>query len=84
MGWQVEPCSSLPQSNGTPGTLLELWTCLEEEQEKEEEEREVDEEEEDPIHTDRLLDQYLWWPLPNREGIRTVVEELVNNLLCVC
>ncbi|XP_065694375.1 inositol 1,4,5-trisphosphate receptor-interacting protein-like 1 [Patagioenas fasciata] len=49
----------------------------------EEEEEEV-EEGEDPFCMDRFLEEYTMWPLPNREQICTVVEDLVNELLCVC
>nr|XP_021143028.1 inositol 1,4,5-trisphosphate receptor-interacting protein-like 1 [Columba livia] len=33
---------------------------------------------------DRFLEEYTMWPLPNRKQICTVVEDLVNELLCVC
>ncbi|XP_050753880.1 inositol 1,4,5-trisphosphate receptor-interacting protein-like 1 [Gymnogyps californianus] len=48
--------------------------------------RSLEEEEEgqDPLHMDRFLDEYTSWPLPNRQRICTVVEEVVNDLLCVC
>ncbi|KAK2538919.1 hypothetical protein Q9233_001836 [Columba guinea] len=42
------------------------------------------EEEEDPLYTDRFLWEYILWPLPNREETCHVVEDLVNDLLCVC
>ncbi|XP_069639089.1 inositol 1,4,5-trisphosphate receptor-interacting protein-like 1 [Haliaeetus albicilla] len=48
------------------------------------EEEEDEEEGEDPLHMDRFLNKDLLWPLPNRQRICTVVEELVNDLLCVC
>ncbi|XP_009889010.1 PREDICTED: inositol 1,4,5-trisphosphate receptor-interacting protein-like 1 [Charadrius vociferus] len=42
------------------------------------------EEEEEPLHIYRFLDEYTSWPLPNRQRICTLVEELVNDLLCAC
>ncbi|XP_075357759.1 uncharacterized protein LOC142409888 [Mycteria americana] len=49
------------------------FRCLEEEEEEEEE----------PLHMDRLLGVYTSWPLPNRQKICMVVEDVVNDLLCV-
>ncbi|XP_076199661.1 inositol 1,4,5-trisphosphate receptor-interacting protein-like 1 [Aptenodytes patagonicus] len=43
-----------------------------------------EEEEEEPLYTDRFLDEYTSWPLPNRQRTCAVVEKLVNDLLGVC
>ncbi|XP_065694443.1 inositol 1,4,5-trisphosphate receptor-interacting protein-like 1 [Patagioenas fasciata] len=42
------------------------------------------EEEEDPFYMDRFPGEYPLWPLPYRKETCTVVEDLVNDLLCVC
>ncbi|XP_052639687.1 inositol 1,4,5-trisphosphate receptor-interacting protein-like 1 [Harpia harpyja] len=70
--WQLWKWSCEPGSSSEHGSSRSL------------EEEEDEEEEEDPLHMDRFLNEYLLWPLPNRQRICTVVEELVNDLLCVC
>ncbi|XP_068253493.1 inositol 1,4,5-trisphosphate receptor-interacting protein-like 1 [Nyctibius grandis] len=45
---------------------------------------EDEEEEEEQLHMDGFLDECTVWPLPNRQEICMVVEELVKDLLCVC
>nr|XP_021148431.1 inositol 1,4,5-trisphosphate receptor-interacting protein-like 1 [Columba livia] len=41
-------------------------------------------EKEDPFYMDRFPEEYPLWPLPNRKETCSVVEDLVNDLLCVC
>ncbi|XP_049684268.1 inositol 1,4,5-trisphosphate receptor-interacting protein-like 1 [Accipiter gentilis] len=70
--WQLWKRSCEPGSSSKHGSSRSL------------EEEEDEEEGEEPLHMDRFRNKYLLWPLPNRVRICTVVEELVNDLLCVC
>jgi len=42
-----------------------------------------EEEEKDPFHREGDVDKYMSWPLPNSKAACRVVEDLVNELLCV-
>ncbi|XP_074004874.1 inositol 1,4,5-trisphosphate receptor-interacting protein-like 1 [Numenius arquata] len=56
----------------------------EKEEEEEEEEEKEEEDGEEPLQMYRFLDKHPSWPLPDREGVCLMVEELVNDLLCAC
>ena len=73
--WRLWKRSCEPGSSSKHGSSRSL---------EEEDEEEEEEEGQDPLHMDRFLDECTSWPLPNRQRICTVVEELVNDLLCVC
>ncbi|XP_014807062.1 PREDICTED: inositol 1,4,5-trisphosphate receptor-interacting protein-like 1 [Calidris pugnax] len=61
------------------------WWLRNRSHEEKEVEEEEEEEEDEPLDMYRFLDEHPLWPQPDREeGVGTMLEELVNDLLCVC